>query len=146
MSRYAEAIAASRPRCLAEQVGIWFYDDLDADYERTVSEILRFLECLPLAGRGPGCPRVNISGTPRSRCRARRASAGPPGNERIRTVVKAQHVVPVAGAGPAGSAQDATPSARARAELTPRFADDLAQLAALVDGPVPALAGRATGR
>ena len=88
MSRYAESVRALQAALPREQVGIWFHDDLDADYERTVSEILRFLDVPPLVGEASGVPRVNISGKPRSAA-VHGAIGWATGNERIRRFVKA---------------------------------------------------------
>ena len=123
MSRYAEAVRALQAALPREQVGIWFHDDLDADYEGTVSEILRFLGAPALAGEASGVPRVNISGKPRSAA-LHGAIGWAAGNERIRGFVK-QHVVPLPRAGPSGVLRTDASSERARAELAPRFADDL---------------------
>ncbi len=65
MSRYADSLAAVLAVIPAEQVGIWFYEDLDRDYEATVTSVLRFLDVPPAPGEGIGIPRVNISGRPR---------------------------------------------------------------------------------
>jgi hypothetical protein len=65
MSFYADAVAALQKAVPPEQLGIWFYDDLDRDYEGTVREVLRFLDVPPAGGEAEGVPRVNISGQPR---------------------------------------------------------------------------------
>ena len=137
MSRYAESVRALQAALPREQVGIWVHDDLDADYERTVSEILRFLEVPALAGEGSGVPRVNISGKPRS-ATVHGAIGWATGNERIRRFVKAGTSYRFRERIRRAVLRTDAMSERARAELTPRFADDLAQLRGLVDGPVPA--------
>ena len=65
MSYYADAVAALQKAVPPEQLGIWFYDDLDRDYEGTVRAVLRFLDLPPAEGEAEGVPRVNISGKPR---------------------------------------------------------------------------------
>lgn len=65
MSRYADSLAAVLRAVPAEQVGVWFYEDLDRDYESTVTSVLRFLDVPEVVGEGVGIPRVNISGKPR---------------------------------------------------------------------------------
>ena len=62
MSLYADAVAALQKAVSPEQLGIWFYDDLDRDYEGTVRAVLRFLDVPPVEGEAEGVPRVNISG------------------------------------------------------------------------------------
>jgi Sulfotransferase family len=65
MSMYADAIEALQKTVPAERLGVWFYDDLDRDYEGTVRDVLRFLDVPPAEGEAEGVPRVNISGQPR---------------------------------------------------------------------------------
>lgn len=67
MSKYADSVAAIQSAVPADQLGIWFYDDLNSDYERTVSEVLRFIGVPEVQGEGAGIPRVNISGQPKSK-------------------------------------------------------------------------------
>src|SRR5262245_11490348 len=65
MSMYADSIEALQKAVPPDQLGIWFYDDLDRDYEGTVRQVLRFLDVPPVEGEAEGVPRVNISGRPR---------------------------------------------------------------------------------
>jgi Sulfotransferase family len=65
MSRYADAVEAVQKAVPPERLGIWYYDDLDRDYEGTVRAVLRFLDVPPAEGEAEGVPRVNISGKPR---------------------------------------------------------------------------------
>lgn len=67
MSMYADAIGAFRELLPRDNLGIWFYDDLERDYAATLAEVLRFLELPEVPGLGERMPRVNISGTPRFR-------------------------------------------------------------------------------
>jgi hypothetical protein len=65
MSKYADAVEALSKAVPADRLGVWFYDDLDRDYEGTVRDVLRFLAVPPADGEAEGVPRVNISGQPR---------------------------------------------------------------------------------
>lgn len=67
MSMYAHSVGAYLDAFGADQVGIWYFDDVEARFERTVSEILRFIGASPRLGEGAGVKRVNSSGEPRSR-------------------------------------------------------------------------------
>ncbi|VXC52159.1 sulfotransferase family protein [Nocardioides sp. AX2bis] len=135
MSRYAEAVSAFLAAFPAEQVGIWFYDDLQADYEGTVGEVLRHIGAPPAPGEGAGVPRVNISGTPRS-ATAHRIIWAATRNEAVRRTVKrftsyrVRELVRRAALRPDGV------DPRTRGLLAPRFAADLDQLAGLLEGHV----------
>jgi len=65
MSHYSADVATLQQGLGREQVGVWFHDDLVADYAGTVSSVLRFLDLPADPGEGVGVPRVNVSGTPR---------------------------------------------------------------------------------
>jgi hypothetical protein len=136
MSRYADAIEAFLGAVPREQVGVWFYDDLNSDYEGTVGRVLEFLGVPPHPGQAEGVPRVNISGKPRSAVLDRGLAwvTGAPGlrslvksttsyrfRERVRRLALSSTDVPHA----------------ARAELAPRFWEDLERLRHLVPGPQP---------
>jgi hypothetical protein len=66
MSLYADAVAAMADAVGPERISVWFYDDLERDYERVVSQVLRFIGAPEQEGEATGVPRVNISGTPRA--------------------------------------------------------------------------------
>jgi hypothetical protein len=66
MSLYADAVAAMADAVGPEQLSVLFYDDLERDYEGTVSQALRFIGAPEQEGEASGVPRVNISGTPRA--------------------------------------------------------------------------------
>jgi hypothetical protein len=87
MSKYADAVTAFVDQLGPEQVGVWFYDELQADYEGTVAQVLRFIGAPPVEGEATGVPRVNISGTPRSAL-AHRAIWAATRNELVRSTVK----------------------------------------------------------
>jgi len=65
MSKYAQSLRLLREGLGADRVGVWFYDDLETDYQDTVGQVLRFLQVPPHPTEGAGVPRVNVSGTPR---------------------------------------------------------------------------------
>jgi hypothetical protein len=144
-SRYADQVAALLEAFPREQVGIFFFDDLERDYEGTLARVLDFLGVPPAPGAGEDIPRVNISGQPRFAA-AHALLGWAVGNERVRTFVKEhtscrfrerirrtllrQDVIP----------------AEARARLESTFADDLARLRAMLgdDGPDWLTSGGAT--
>lgn len=137
MSRYADAVAALRSALPAEQLGVWFYDDLTRDYTGTVGSILRFLGVPHVAGEAVGIPRVNVSGEPRYRT-VHTAIRWATGHERIRSTVKRAtsyrfreqvrgHILRAGG-----------PPGEAREQLAPLFAADLERLRALLPGDAPA--------
>ncbi len=67
MSKYAAALAAFQDAFGRDRVGVWFYDDLQADYAGTLREVLRFIGTTEHPGETDRVPVVNVSGTPRSR-------------------------------------------------------------------------------
>jgi hypothetical protein len=66
MSMYADALADMVEAVGPNQVGVWYYDDLQSDYVGTVSQVMRFIGAPATANEAEAVPRVNISGTPRS--------------------------------------------------------------------------------
>jgi hypothetical protein len=87
MSYYADNVSTLQHELGRDQVGVWFYDDLVADYTATVSQVLRFLGLPPDPAEGSGVPRVNVSGTPRLAI-VQRAIAAATRNELLRRTVK----------------------------------------------------------
>ncbi|WP_121251074.1 sulfotransferase family protein [Nocardioides ferulae] len=67
MSRYADGVEAFRDAFGPDRVGVWFYDQLSADYPETLRQVLRFIGTEPRPGELDRVPVVNVSGTPRSR-------------------------------------------------------------------------------
>lgn len=133
MSKYADAVAAVQAAVPVEQLGIWFYEDLDRNYADTISEIFTFLGLAPLAHQDGAPTRVNISGTPRFQ-RLHHALWWVTRHERLRSAVTAattyrfrERVRSLA------LRRDGVP-ADARAALTPLFADDLARLRTRLGG------------
>lgn len=136
MSRYADALEAVRDAVPRGQLGVWFHEDLEADYVGTVSSILRFLGVPPSEGEASGVPRVNVSGRPRFPV-VRQALGWATSHERVRSFVKShtsfrfrEHVRRVV------LRSDPIP-AEVRSTLQPLFDDDLRRLRPLLDGPVP---------
>lgn len=137
MGLYAAQVRAFLEAFPRDQIGVYFYDDLDADYEATVSRILRFLDVPPVAGEATGVPRVNVSGQPRLAL-AHKAIGWATGNERLRSFVKEHTSYRFRERIRRTILRSDTIPSDARRELTPVFADDLAELAGLLDGPLPA--------
>ena len=136
MSKYADGVEALQSAFPRENIGIWFYDDLDRDYAGTLAQVLRFLQLPVVEGEGVGVPRVNISGTPRSE-RLHKALWWATRNEAVRSGVKRvttyrmrERVRRTA------LRRDGLP-AEARAQLSPVFEEDLGRLRGLIDGDVP---------
>ena len=137
LSKYADAVQALQQAVPAEQLGIWFYEDLDRAYTQTLLEVCRFLGLSPVAGTGEDVPRVNISGAPRIQ-NLQRVLWWATRHERVRSTVKAattyrfreriRHVALRQEGIPAG----------VRARLLPMFEDDLARLRELLPGETPA--------
>ena len=137
MSHYAEAIAAVQAALPADQIGIWFHDDLEADFVGTVASILRFLDVPPADGEAVGVPRVNVSGSPRHpglHGVLTRAA----GNDSVRALVKAGTTFRFRERVRRTLLRSDPVPATARAALTPLFRDDARRLRVLLAGPVPA--------
>jgi hypothetical protein len=137
MSRYAEAIEHLQREMPADQLGVWFYEDLDRDYVGTMSEVLRFLGLPPGSEDDTGVPRVNISGRPRFDS-LHRALWWATRHEALRTAVKRtttyrfrERVRRLA------LRRDEIPG-EAREALSPVFEQDLVRLRTLLPGPGPA--------
>lgn len=137
MSHYADAVEAFLDAFSADQVRVWFYDDLNSDYEGTVAAILRFLDVPPAEGEATGVPRVNVSGQPRF-APVHKAIKLATGNERIRTTVKQLTSYRFRERIRRSVLRTETLPAGARERLDPLFAADRQRLRALVPGPVPA--------
>lgn len=137
MSRYADAVAHVIAELGRESVGVWWYDDLQADSERCLAEIQRFVGVDPARAARREVQRVNASGVPRRPWvqSAIHEAARHPG---VKAAVKA--VVPFAvrerirnanldpGGVPEGT----------RRELSARFRADLDALEDVLVRPVPA--------
>lgn len=131
MSRYADSVAAFQAAFGPEQVGIWFYDEIEADYAATLRQILRFVGTSEVAGEVDREPKVNVSGTPRSRA-VHSAIAAARGIEPLRRAVKRLTPLRAREAVRARLFQRNAVDESVRRELAPLFADDLARLRTLV--------------
>jgi hypothetical protein len=146
MSLYADALEAFRRHLPAEQVGVWFYEDLERDYASVFDAVLRFLDVEPVPGAGQNVPRVNASGAVRfagihqamwwaSSRPALRHGAHAVTTWRFREAVKTRLI-----------RRQGVP-ADVRRQLAPRFEEDLCRLRGLLDrqaGHPPWLAGQRT--
>lgn len=135
MSRYAEAVAAFLTTFSREQVGVWFYDDLQSDFEGTVAEVLRFIGAPPAPGEASGVPRVNISGTPRSAL-AHRVIWAATRHERVRSTVKRVTSYRMREYVRRATLRSDAVDPQTRSLLAPRFTDDLHRLAGMLDDHV----------
>jgi hypothetical protein len=132
MSRYADSLAAVLATFPPEQVGVWFYENLDSDYETTVSSVLRFLAVPSAAGEGIGIPRVNISGRPRFAA-IQQALWWATRHDLLRRAVKRTTTYRFRERIRRRTLQRNGVSDEARAALTPLFADDVARVRSLLD-------------
>jgi Sulfotransferase family len=135
MSHYADDLEILLDGLGRDRVGVWFYDDLQSDYQRVLGEVAAFLD-LPPFPQPPTLPKVNASGTARLDV-AQRAIRWATRNQAVRAAVK--RVVPFRSRERIRSSlirTDVIPPDIA-SELEPLFADDLKKLTSLVDGPRP---------
>ena len=140
MSRYAGSLAVLQQTLGREQVGVWFYDDLVADYQATVSSVLRFLGVPPDPGEGQGVPRVNVSGTPRLPI-VQRTIGWATRSELLRSTIKRTTSFRFRERIRRSTLRRSDVPMQARRYLQDAFDDDLAALSSLVEGDVPAWLG-----
>lgn len=140
MSYYADSLEAVYTTFPREQVGVWFYDDLEADYTRTVSSILRFLDVPPAAGEATGVPRVNVSGQPRL-APVHAAISWATSHERLRNFVKQRTSYRFRERIRRAVLQSDPMPSGARSALEPLFEKDLDRVRTLFDGAGPAWLG-----
>ncbi len=136
MSRYAESLATLQRALGPEQVGVWFYDDLVADYEGTVSSVLRFLGVPYDPVEGQGVPRVNVSGTPRMPV-LQRTIWWATRNEVLRSAVKRTTSFRFRERIRRNSLRPSDVPVEAQRFLEGAFDDDLSALSSLVAGDLP---------
>jgi hypothetical protein len=136
MSHYVDDVRILKEAVGPDRLGVWFYDQLVADYMGTVRSVLRFLGLPEHPDEAAGVPRVNVSGTPRLLPLQRMIWAATR-NERLRAAVKRGTSFRFREQVRRRSLRPSTVPSEARSELTERFTDDLHALAALVDGAVP---------
>jgi hypothetical protein len=136
MSHYADSLEALYAAFPREQIGVWFYDDLNADYEGTVGRILRFLDVPHVEGEAADIPRVNVSGQPKYAA-VHRLIGLATGNERIRTFVKNHSSYRFRERIRRAVLESDPLPAGARETLGPQFDADLVRVRGLLEGPVP---------
>lgn len=131
MSRYAESVSAFLDQLGPERVGIWFHDDLTRDASGTLRQVADFLELPTDVDAQDEVPTVNVSGTPRHQRLQEAlwwASSRPAVRTAARTVTTWQFREAVKRR--LLRRDDLHPDVRA--EVAPRFTDDLVQLRALL--------------
>ncbi len=141
MSRYASDLRTLYDVVGRSQVRVWFYDDLQANYEQVLNEVVAFLELQPFPTRSLTMPRVNVSGAARLVV-AQRLIHWATEHESVRSAIK--RVVPFETRERVRSSivrrQDL--STATLDDLAPRFAGDLTELAALLPENQPHWLGR----
>lgn len=65
VSHYSKSLKILRDTFGADQVRVWFYDDLTRDYSSTLREVMAFIGLADGAEHEVSLPRVNASGMPR---------------------------------------------------------------------------------
>jgi Sulfotransferase domain len=135
LSHYFEDVRRLVETVGRERVGIWFYDDLDTDFDRVLDEVARFLDLSSLPA-GAAMPRVNASGSARVEA-AQRAIRWATSHQSVRSAVKAVVPFRVRERIRSGVIRSEEVPTDVRAELAPRFEDDLRQLAQLLGGEQP---------
>ena len=66
MGLYADSVEAFISAFGRDRVGVWFHDEMSADYPAMLREVLRFLGAGADERQSLDIPVVNVSGTPRS--------------------------------------------------------------------------------
>ncbi len=137
VSRYADDLRTLREGLGEDQVRVWFYDDLQADFAGVQSEVVDFLCLPPLPPGAPALPRVNASGRARSET-VQRGVRWATRHQGVRSVVK--RIIPFGRREQLRSAllRRDTVAPDLAAELEPEFRDDLIEVARMVAGRRPA--------
>ncbi|MGI8433630.1 MAG: sulfotransferase family protein [Nocardioidaceae bacterium] len=136
MSHYAADLATLQQGLGQDQVGVWFHDDLVADYAGTVSSVLRFLGVPLDPNEGVGVPRVNVSGTPRVPV-VQRAIVAATRNELLRRTVKRTTSFRLRERIRRSSLRPSSVPVDVQRHFDGKFNTDRAALSALVNGKVP---------
>jgi len=136
MSKYADPVAALQQTVPAEQLGIWFFEDLDQDYARVLREVLQFLGVPPVDHVGEHVPRVNVSGAPRFN-RLQQGLSWATRHDRVRSSVKTVTTYRFRERIRRYALRHEGLPADAYEQLLPRFADDLVRLRRLLPGEAP---------
>lgn len=138
MSYYAHDYRTLRDAVGPDHIGVWFHDDLETDYDGTVTDVLRFIGAPPEEGTArSGVDRVNVSGTPRL-ASAQRAITWATRHEVVRGAVKRSTSFAFRERVRRTLLRPASSSALAREALEDRYTDDLRELAGEIDRPLPA--------
>ena len=136
MSRYADALDHFS-RVFGDRLGVWFYDDFEADSRATADQMLSFIGVDPGLAPRDDVQRVNVSGRPR-RAVLQDAMAWAGRRAWLRESVK--RVVPFSvreRIRSANLAPNGVPDEYASV-LAPRFRDDLDRVEQVLGRPVPA--------
>ncbi|MBA3523545.1 MAG: sulfotransferase, partial [Geodermatophilaceae bacterium] len=136
MSYYAADLRRLQEGLGRDQVGVFFYDDLQSDYASTLRRVQTFLGLPPETEQDLDVPRVNVSGTPKLLL-LQKAIQKATRNELLRRTVKGMTSYRLREKIRSSGLRPAAATAQERAQLEPLFAADLVELAVLVDGPVP---------
>lgn len=142
MSYYAGDLSRLQDGLGRDQVGVFFYDDLQSDYQGTLRRVQEFLALPPDTGQDLDVPRVNVSGTPKLLL-LQKAIQRATRNDLLRRTVKGMTSYRLRERIRSSGLRPAAATPKERAELEPLFAADLAELAGRVDGPVPGWLGGA---
>ena len=144
-SRYADQVAALLEAFPREQVGVFFFDDLERDYEGTLARVLDFFGVHGARGRRGHPARQHLRSAAFAAAHAVLGWAV--GNELVRTFVKERTSYRFRERIRRTLLRQDVLPADARAQLEPLFADDLARLRAMLgrtDGPVWLTSGGTT--
>ncbi len=136
MSRYAADLRVLQDTLGRDQVGVWFYDELEADYAATVRSVQAFLGLPEERDQDLDLPRVNVSGTPRLAFVQRgiqAATRSPALRQAVKSMTSFRFRERIRRSG----LRPSEVSPAERAELAPEFAEDLSELATLIDRPTP---------
>lgn len=143
MSRYADALATFTQAFGAEQICVLVYDDLTTDSSAALRQMYEHLALDPGRAAAAGAPRVNSSGSARSR-RTQLALNRMGGSPRLKRAGRRVMPYAVRERVRQWNQAEATVPAAAREALAPRFADDLGRVEDILERRLPAW-GR-TGR
>lgn len=136
MGQYTHGLNVLREAVGPDRVGVWFYDDLQTDYQATIRSVQQFLGLPEDIDQNLDVPRVNVSGTPRLAVLQRTIQASTR-NEFVRSSVKSLTTFRFRERIRRSGLRPSEVSDQVRAELAPSFVDDLAELAKIIDGPTP---------
>lgn len=136
MSLYSTDLRRLQDAVGPDRVRVCFYDDLEADFPRTVRGVQDFLGLAEQADQDLDLPRVNVSGTPK-RQSVQRVIQAATRNAVLRRAVKSVTSYRFREQIRRSGLRPSAVSAEVRAALESRFVEDLAELVTLVEGPLP---------